>query len=1113
MQRLLPMIVCQLAVFWSGMASAQEAAQPAPSEPAKPPAAAPVASPAGPIEESKLPVYLKSKDGRLVPMLDWTFEDFERVYQENQGLKQRDQAPFFSLQTMAITGTVKGGHAELSIQFGILVRDDQWVRVPLRLNQAVLREGAKYAGADGQCLLDFEDERDGYVGRLRGSSGQQHQLTLNVFVPVTTVGDESRLKLSVPRATSSSLKLTVPVAEAVGTVSTGATLSTSSADKQSTQFTVLGLGGDFELSWRKAGNRAAETSPVLEAVGTILCRVDPGLVHSEATLTVRAYGGLFDRFHVRLPEAAELIPGSASEYTVTPAPKAGPDANAPGLVEIRLPKKTTGPVELRLSTKRPYEAAGSSDWFELAGFEVVEAARQWGHFAITAAEDLQVVCTPHRGVRQVDQLPEALRGEQRLAGFAYFRQPCSLTARAVPKKTRINVEPEYVLLVEEDKVRLEAKLKYTIRAAKVSALDVELLDWELDEVGPANLVAVDMAAVDQAGVLSMPLATPSIGQVEITLRAHKPIAAGATSLALALPRPQANSSGSAAVVVLPADNVELIPDTNATVGLVRQQVAPPMSLPPRQQQPLFYRGEMAKAIFAAGLNVHPQSIAVNVSTQLMLAGQEKHVEQKLTYTVAYKPVEVLVLEVPRSLAGAGALEVLFEGLPVSLAELPAADAGPGDSRPIKKRVVLPSPRIGECELTIRYSVALEELLPETSIVSTIPLVMPADGRLEENRLRVTAAPGVKVQLREGPWAITEENALSPERLHSFQMVTDGRSEKVVLGIHLEDRNALGSTLVERLWIQTWIAPTPNGMRRQDRAVFRFTSDQKELELFVPNEVEPREVELSLNRRRVQAKITPSGSLRLGLPDLPRAGPHVLEVYYHFPVRLVELGRWSTELPHLDRHAWVRRMYWQLVLPQHEHLIAAPDGFTPEFAWGWTGAFWGRNPLWEQSQLETWVGTVGLTSVPQATSRYLFSSLGPVEKCEIRVANRSLIVLAASGIALVAGLLLIYVPVCRHPLALLLAAAALLAATFRYPEPTFLVAQAASLGVALTLVAGLLQRSMIRRRRRFLPREGGGSSLLDKGSTQTLYTVPLASPDDSTDTAPAAPSLPPPNALP
>lgn len=1112
MQRLLPTVVCQLAVWWCASLCAQEIGPLTPSEPTQTATASPVA----PIEETKLPVYLKSKDGRLVPMLDWTFEDFERVYQENQGLKQRDQTPPYSLQSTAITGTVKGDYAELSIQFGILIRDESWVRVPLRLNQAILREGVKHEGPDGQCFLDFDPEGDGYVGRIHGRSDQPHRVTLNVLVPVTKVGEESRVKLSVPRSTSSSLKLTVPIAGAVGEVSTGAPLTTTASGEKGTEFTVLGLGGDFELSWRKAGQQLLQTEPVLEAVGAVLTRVDPGSIHSDATLTVRAYGGPFDRFRVRLPEGAEYVPGTASDYTVVPAPvkdaKATANAKASPLVEVRLAKKVVGPVEIRLSTKRRYEAAGAAGWLELAGFEVIEAARQWGNIAITAAEDLQVVCTANRGVRQVDQLPEALRGEDRLAGFAYFSQPYSLTARVVPKKTRISVEPEYLFQVDEDKVQLEAKLKYTVRAAKVSALDVDLLDWELDDVGPANLVVVDRVAVDRTGMLSLPLTTPSIGQIELTIRAHKRLATGGTSLSLTLPRPQANSLGPAALVVLPADNIELVPDTNATVGLVRQQVAPSMPLPARQQSPLFYRGETAKAVFAASMNIHPQSIMVDVASQLTLAGQEKYVEQKLSYAIAYKPVETLTLEVPRSLAGAGGLEVLLEGQPISPAELPDQAETPGDTKPIKKRILLPAPRIGNCEVTIRYPISMEELQPETSIVSTVPLVMPADGQLESNRLWLTTAPGVRVQLREGPWAVNEESGLSPERLHGLQMTANERVEKVVLGIHLEDRDAMGATLVERGWIQTWLSPAPSGMQRQDRAVFRFTSDQKELELQLPRDVEPSGVELSLDRRRVAAKITTAGSLLIRLPDAARSGPHVLEANYHFPDRPVELSDWAIELPRLGRNAWVRRMYWQLVLPQQIHLIASPDGFTPEFTWGWTGAFWGRNPLLEQTQLESWVGAPHLTAVPNATSRYLFSTLGPVEQCEVRVAGRSLIVLGASGIALVAGLLLLYVPLCRHPLPLLVVALGFLSATLLYPEPTLLMAQAASLGLALTLVAGILQRGMARRQRRRLPGESA-SSLLEKGSTQALYMAPAVGPNDSTDPAPVVPPLSPPTTMP
>ena len=308
------------------------------------------------------------------------------------------------------------------------------------------------------------------------------------------------------------------------------------------------------------------------------------------------------------------------------------------------------------------------------------AARQSGHIAVEVAGDLYVSWDPKLGVRQVEQLPESLRGEDLVAGFEYFVQPCSLKARVTPRTTRVSVEPEYLLLVDAAQVQLEGTLRYTVRGKKALVLDVALGDWEFDEVGPENLVAVDGVEVTESGLLSIPLVQPSTGQIELKLKAHRRIPQQTKSLRLTFPQPKVTSPGPAAVVILPADNVQLTPDAQATVGLVRQEVAAPMKLPKRQQTPLFYRGEVARAAFVADRVVHAQAIAVNVRSQVTLEGSSGGVQQRLSYQIDYEPQGKLTLAVPRSLVGSEGLAFQLDGqaLPAT-AITEAAEPKAGDS--------------------------------------------------------------------------------------------------------------------------------------------------------------------------------------------------------------------------------------------------------------------------------------------------------------------------------------------------------------------------------------------------------------------------------------------------
>ena len=380
-------------------------------------------------------------------------------------------------------------------------------------------------------------------------------------------------------------------------------------------------------------------------------------------------------------------------------------------MEVQLAKRTVGPVEVRLSTKRAADhgtarcprPAATTGWNLPASSSrkrPVNGERLRSAWPATGRS-----CGARAGesARSIN-LPEALRRKDVTAGFEYFAQPSSLMARLVPRKTRIGVEPEYVVLVDSDQVRLEARLRYTVRGAKVFAVDIAMPDWQIDEVGPDSVVAIDGVPTGMSGpMLSLPLASPTIGPFEIRLKAHRPLPAEAKSFSLALPQPQASAPAAAVVAVLPADNVEIMPDSQATTGLLRQQAAVPLELPSRQQEPLFYRSDAPKAVFAAELRRHRQKITASVASRVTMDPAGGRVEQKFAYSIAYEPTDYFLLEVPRELGAKGRLVLNYEDqvlAPVVLGE--EADDG---AKPLRMRVALPKACIGPCEITARYSLS------------------------------------------------------------------------------------------------------------------------------------------------------------------------------------------------------------------------------------------------------------------------------------------------------------------------------------------------------------------------------------------------------------------------
>jgi hypothetical protein len=1083
----------------------------------------------GPTAESSEPplpgelmprVYmLKDKEGKLQAMPGFPFEQFVELYKLKHQLDEEHRQPDFTIENLVVAGTTSGKRVELTADFTIVVHSSGWVRVPLRLGGAVLREQAAHAGP-GEHFLHFEEDGDGYVSWIRSESGKSHHIALKLLLATTPLGPEQQMRLDVPRATMSQLELLVPLDDPVVSVSEGSTLEPPrTVDAGKSRIKVVGLASPFEISWHSAESQVASLPTVLEASAAQSIRIDGRSVNAEAKLSVRSSGGTFDRFQVRLPQGADLVETPQPGFAISPVAA----ANSKGKVyEVRLGRQTTGPVEFRMVSQRAYDPQLSGELLELSGFDVLGAVRQWGTVSVQVDGNWQIQWGKDERVR--DEPAAAGHREDITAAFEYSAQPYSLTARITPQRTRIRVEGEYVVLVAGDEAQLRAKLKYMIRGAKVRVLEVDMPGWEVDRVGPGGAVNSDQAEADAQGLLVVPLTQPTSGELELTIEARRKIAPNANRVDLELPRPNADTVAPSGVAVVPADNVELVVDPEASEGLAAQPTRPAWKqLPERQQDPQFFRTTGSAAKLVASLKVFEQVISAALATHVEVDDREARVDERIAFQIAYYPTDHLTLDVPK-LVRADRMTVTLDGQ--KLTPAPVKETGDENTGGrISMRVPLGAPRIGRCELAINYSLRHERLSSTGKTSVKVPLVLPGESQLTSNELSVVPKPGVSVSYPKGfpvsPWI--EDSRTGRQAGPGTIALTARRGiPEVTLALTWKDERVESASTVEQAWIQTRLTDG----HRQDRAVYRAATTEPRLRVSLPEGADLSSLEVLLDARRIKPEYEANGqSNDVIVPISAAAGnEHVLELRYHFAERS-PIGQLALEPPRFKPSVWIRQTYWQLILPAQEHLIKSPAEFTREFSWVWTAPYWRRQAPLDEPELERWIGVAPLSpqdrdreetaeqaAVRQrasaaATNRYLFSSLGTPTALAPYSMSRSRLVLAASLPLLALGLLLIYFPVTRHPTMALAVALGIAAGSLIDPEAALLVAQAASVGLALAIGAALLARVSVRPRPVTVPVRGSSRSLEREAADMYQRTATGGSPL-STTTNPLLPTATP-----
>lgn len=1049
--------------------------------------------------------YLKDKQGNLQPVPGFTLEEFRELYELKHLLEQKAQPPLYSFQGLDIQGTVRGAQVEVSLEFRVALRESP-ARIPLGLEGMAVQkfEGEGLAGAlKGEYQLHIENPGEGYVAWVSGAAGSTHLLRLEGLLPIRQIGEQRRLRFRCPRAPMSQMRLRVPgEGLKVEASDPGTMLEVVPASEGHTELKVVGIGGNVELVWWPAGQWSPEPPTVFDVTGEILVRIGTQKITTQVNLFIKGLGQPCDELALRLPESARLNPSSVAGGTVT--------VEKDQRVKVHFLEKALE-HRVRLEWEQAISSSPAETWVELGGVEVEGAVKHRGYIAVSATGDWHLLWRPSASVRQTEQLPPSLSAEGVVAGFEYTSQPYSLRARLVAKQVRVSVEPEYRVWVGAREAKLEGVLKYTIRGAKVQAFRMEMPGWEVEEVGPEHLVVAEAAAATEGRLLSIPLKEPTVGHVEITVVARQAIAPGAKQLHLLLPQnwqvewPSAASVSvlPASLVVIPDDNVELVPDEKQMSGWVRQLAANPAGLPKRQQPILAYRGESGTGALVAGFRVHERQIRVEGTAQVQVEEDGVRVEEKLSYTIAYEVLGTLRVWVPSAVASSREVQFMVDGQSATAVPVSTLPKAPQDAGPVEMAIALSQPRIGACDLVIRYRLPSEKILANQSQLRTVPLVLPAEGQWTGWRMGVTGAEGLQIKIRSGNWKPLE-GAAEPTGKGSRIAVGCGETaSEITLAVYRELIRSGRPAIVSRAFVQTWFTRS----LRQDRAVYRLTSGRQEFSVRLPEGAALGEVEVWVNGQPAAIEIEPDGRVSIPLP-LEKAEEGVVEIRYHFTDPRPPRGPLSIAFPRPEPDVWIDRLYWLCYLPRDEHLLSNPAGFAPEYHWQWNGWSWGRTPSWTQADLETWAGVPPWPMSPEGVNSYLFSTVGRFELASVYTANRSVMVLTASLVALGLGLLVVYVPLFRHPAWAVVVAVGLGALALVYPEQTVLGVQAALLGVILAVLAGLLQRTIAAREGRPITRSPG--LVLDQESTQRQYPPPASGSTSSTQAvrSPGPPTISP-----
>jgi hypothetical protein len=651
-----------------------------------------------------------------------------------------------------------------------------------------------------------------------------------------------------------------------------------------------------------------------------------------------------------------------------------------------------------------------------------------------------------------------------------------------PRQSRVHVTPQYDLELLPEEARLTVRLAYQNFGARTREFVVEIEGWELsgEPIESGGLIDQDRIDPSSKGTLTLPFAQTSSRKAEVTFSLRHPLDRDATKIKLPLPLPVADSVATGELTVHAPADTELLPDLTHSTGLAASPAKETIATPdPDAPAELHFRSLLPNAVFVANRASRGREESVQITAKADIGPDSIQVDEQIDYLVRFEPVKELILEAPSD------FPIDEENTEIALIAPNNGKAEPTEQRTLlhvepiadegefstngthRLRATLPQPRVGKFAISARYQIANSQTT-STGNALQVPLLSPVDTRVTSERATVRAPSGVFISLGANAdvssWKVADSVRRKSAASTGYEFVTDHAESLLPLLVSAVDANAPSTTVVDRVWLQTWIS----GGIEQDRAAFHLRSSNPQATVELPPDAPAGEVEVLVDGQPAQVSSRAAGRIVVRLvrdssnqadAAASESATHTLEVRFRRPIQQSLITRHRLTPPQIDATTELSQVCWQIVLPADEHIVDSPEQLVSASQWQWLGAFWGRRPLMSQTELEKWVDATTQIAPAANENQYLFTGLLPVSSIALVTAPRWLIVLLASSLALALVVGWYYLPVRIRPWMLVAVIFVLAATAVAYPTAALLIAQAAAIGIVLAPLSMLLARWM------------------------------------------------------